>query len=139
MGASGSSQTRAISFVSSGSPSHIRGGDTSRPSPVYFLGDSTARLEGGARYFDSHGEKIPQGLLHTYMGDIEKGEKDTILVTTDKLALPEGNVESHHDSEANHERHSGKVGVTTFLGFGNEFLDDDKDHGASSEGQGVGQ
>ena len=60
MGASGSSQMSATSLVPSGSPLHSKGGDTvlsfAGVSPRY----GAARLEGGARYLNSHAGKIPQ-------------------------------------------------------------------------------
>src|SRR5215203_177373 len=37
----------AISLVSAGSPVHSRGGDTSSPSPVYFLGITSPALKAG--------------------------------------------------------------------------------------------
>lgn len=53
--------------------------------------------------------------------------------------LPEGDVKNHHDGKSEHDAGGGQVFMTRSLGFGNHFFDDNEDHRAGGEAEGVGQ
>ena len=48
-------------------------------------------------------------------------------------------VEHHHEDETDGEADGAEIGVLTFGGFGDEFLDDHVEHGAGGEGEHVGK
>ena len=56
------------------------------------------------------------------------------------VPLPQRDVQRHHERETDHGEGGRDVGAGfAALGLGDEFLDDDVDHGARGEGQGIGQ
>ena len=53
--------------------------------------------------------------------------------------LAEEDVEDHHEKEAEGETYGACVGVFTLLGFGDEFLNHDIEHGAGGESEKIGE
>ena len=56
-----------------------------------------------------------------------------------RLVLSENRVECHHQGEAYGEGEYANVGVAAGAHFGDEFFDDDVEHGTGGEGEEIGE
>lgn len=53
--------------------------------------------------------------------------------------LPQRDIQQHHDGKAEDRTHGRQIRMAAALRFGNDFLDDDKDHGPGGKTEGIGQ
>ena len=64
------------------------------------------------------------------------------ILTTDNstsVALSQSHIQGHHNHETDDGSHGGQIDVFVFMGLGDELFDNDINHRAGGEGQGVGK